>query len=156
MTATTLILVPATKEMNDYLMRNGMEYDEFDDNRYRLFVTESFRPEDEDVDSLIIELMKHTGGDFAIEGFYDTFEDSGSTMMFRFQNQDGILKKYCSEWMSFLSASSYDYETFNDYYEDLFTEEEFEAFCEIEHYLLDSGIAVPADHIPMTECPLLI
>ena len=160
MMSTTMIIAPATKALETYLKNAGLEYEKAEGRKFRIYTCEYDCPESgKEVDPLIVELLKHINKDCSIEGFYDTHEASGCTMMFRFDYKNGILKKYYSDWMTFLCMDNYeDYEEFCEYYEDRFTEEEFETFCEAEHYLLDGGDgdAVPADAIPMEEVTLCI
>ena len=158
--SATMMIAPATKALETYLKNAGLEYEKAQGRKFRIYTYEYGCPESgKEVDPMIVELLKHINKDCSIEGFYDVEESSGSTMMFRFDYKDGILKKFYSEWMTYLCMDNYeDYEEFCEEFEDRFTEEEFEAFCEDEHYLLDcgDGDAVLADQIPMTEYPLCI
>ena len=158
MMTTTMMIAPATKALETYLKSVGLEYEKAAGRKFRIYTTEYLGEGHKEVDPMIVELLKHINKDCSIEGFYDVEEASGSTMMFRFDYKAGELKKFYSDWMTFLPASSYDYEDFCEIFGDHFSEEEYEAFCETDHYLLDggNGDAVAEDQIPMTEYPLSI
>ena len=159
MMSTTMMIAPATKALETYLKNAGLEYEKAQGRKFRIYTYEYGCSESgKEVDPMIVELLKHINKDCSIEGFYDVEEASGFTMMFRFDYKAGELKKFYSDWMTFLPASSYDYEDFCEIFGDHFSEEEYEAFCETDHYLLDGGDgdAVPADQVPMIEHPLCI
>ena len=159
MMTETMIIAPFTADLEAYLKNSNMNYEMADENKLFIYTSDYIASDYKEVDPLVVELLKHINQDCTIEGFYDAHEASGCTMMFRFDYKDGSLKKFYSDWMTFLCMDRFeDYEEFCEYYEDRFTEEEFEAFCETEHYLLDGGDgeAVTEDQIPMTEYPLSI
>ena len=134
-----------------------MNYDMGDEDQLFIYTTDYTAPDHNEVDPLIVELLKHINQDCTIEGFYDHGGNSGSTMKFRFVCQNGNLKKYYSEWLDFLPVDSFaDYEEFCEEYEDRFSEEEYEAFLEDDVVYLLDGEAVTEDQIPMTEYPLSI
>lgn len=156
--SATLILAPATKALENYLKNSGLEYHKAEEELFRIYTYDYACPGyGKEVDPMIVGLLKYINKDCSIEGFYDADENSGCTMKFRFDYKDGLLKKYYSEWMTFLCADCFsDYEEFCENIGDRFTEEEYEAFCKDEYYLLDGGDgdAVLADQVPMTEYPL--
>ena len=158
--SATMVIAPATKALETYLKNAGLEYEMYGDHEFNIYTYDYGCPGTcTEVDPMIVELLKHINKDCSIEGFYDVEESSGATMMFRFDYKNGVLKKYYSDWITYLYMGNYkDYEEFCEEYEDRFTEEEFDAFCEAEYYLLNygDGDAVPANQIPMTEYPLSI
>ena len=158
--SATMMITPATKALETYLKNAGLEYEKTENGDFRIYTYEYGSPETgKEVDPMIVELLKHINMDCSIEGCYDVEEYSGSSMMFRFDYKAGELKKFYSEWITFLSVACYeDYEEFCEEYDDRFTEEEYKAFCETEHFLLDGGYgdAVPGDNIPMEEVALCI
>ena len=159
MMTTTMMIAPATKALETYLKNAGLEYEKAAGRKFRIYTTEYLGEGHKEVDPMIEELLKHINKDCSIEGFYDADEASGCTMMFRFDYNAGELKKFYSEWIVSLDGNNYgDYEEFCEEFEDRFSEDEFDSFCEDEYYLLDGGDgdAVPADQVPMIEHPLCI
>ncbi|MBP3657082.1 MAG: hypothetical protein J6K32_10355 [Clostridia bacterium] len=156
----TMIRISASKKMAAFLKNEGFEYFKNDSKQLCITTDAYYYDEAHEVDSLILKLAQAIGKDCIIEGEYDYSEASGSSLPFRFEYQNGELKKYiATSWVSFIDADSYDdCDEFNECHDTMFTEDEFDDFCEEEHYLLEDGsnTAVTYDQIPMEEAALNI
>lgn len=157
MMTETLIFAPFTTELEAYLKKTNMDYDKNCDGTLTIHTTDYIAPDCQEVDPLIIELLKYINKDCVIEGFYDAYEANCASLKFCFEYKAGTLKKFYSDWVRFLCADCFsEFDDFCEIYEERFTEEEYEAFCEEDYYLLDGGDgdAVLYEEIPMTEYPL--
>ena len=156
----TMIRVTANKKMAAFLKNEGLDYFKNDFNQFCISTDAYCYDSDHDIDSLIAKLVEVIGESCTIEGDYDYSECSGTILPFRFEYQNGELKKYVATCeVSFIGTESYDdCDELNECFDTMFTEEQFESFCEEEHYLLNDGsnTAVTYDQIPMEEVALSI
>ena len=87
--------------------------------------------------------------EFIIDGCVDTSELSGEMMSFLIEYKNKKLISKRSDWYIYLDTDFDDYAEFAEFYEDRFTEEQFEMFQKKEYFILGSGNGDCVSKIPM-------